>query len=131
MKARSITQQGRLDTFFSISRTVTTTTPAAKKTETAVTPNKGLKRKAGATTDAKAKGKAGGGSAKKPKIKATNVLRHELETLKPGRKVYIQQPGSLVFFKGDKDTALKNCHENLKSLQRENQQLESKMDQTS
>jgi len=30
-KARATTQQGRLDTFFSISRTVTTTTPTAKK----------------------------------------------------------------------------------------------------
>jgi len=31
MKARAITQQGRLDTFFSVSRTVSTTTPIAKK----------------------------------------------------------------------------------------------------
>ncbi|CAF1161145.1 unnamed protein product, partial [Rotaria sordida] len=43
------------------------------------------------------------------KIQVTNVLRHELETLKPGRKVYVQQPGSLVFFKGDIPSALKNC----------------------
>jgi hypothetical protein len=31
MKARAITQQGRLDTFFSVSRTVSTTKPIAKK----------------------------------------------------------------------------------------------------
>ncbi|CAF1386679.1 unnamed protein product [Adineta ricciae] len=64
------------------------------------------------------------------KIQAANVLRHELEALKTGRKVYVQQPGSLVFFKSDKDTTLKNCHENLKSLQREYEQIGSKMDQS-
>jgi flap endonuclease-1 len=30
-KARSTTQQGRLDTFFSVTRNVTTTTPTTKK----------------------------------------------------------------------------------------------------
>ncbi|CAF0994453.1 unnamed protein product [Rotaria sordida] len=64
------------------------------------------------------------------KIQVTNVLRHELETLKPGRKVYVQQPGSLVFFKGDIPSALKNCQETLKSLQREFEQLENQMDQS-
>ncbi|CAF3774068.1 unnamed protein product [Rotaria socialis] len=61
-------------------------------------------------------------------IQATNVLRHELETLKSGRKVYLQQPGSLVFFKSDKDTALKNCQQNLQSLQRQHEELQNKMD---
>ncbi|UJR20800.1 hypothetical protein I4U23_023913 [Adineta vaga] len=65
------------------------------------------------------------------KIQATTVLQHELEALKTGRKVYIQQPGSLVFFKSDKDTALKNCYETRKSLQREDEQIGSKMDQSS
>ncbi|CAM4904580.1 unnamed protein product [Rotaria socialis] len=63
-------------------------------------------------------------------IQATNVLRHELETLKSGRKVYLQQPGSLVFFKSDKDTALKNCQQNLQSLQRQHEELQNKMDLT-
>ncbi|CAF5189814.1 unnamed protein product, partial [Rotaria magnacalcarata] len=54
--------------------------------------NKGLKRKAAAAVDKKPKGKAGAGSSKKPKIQTTNVLRNELETLKSGRKVYLQQP---------------------------------------
>jgi len=65
-KARSTTQQGRLDTFFSVSRTVTTTTlKTAKKTESPVPANKGLKR----TTETKPKGKASGDSAKKSKVK--------------------------------------------------------------
>ncbi|CAF4765421.1 unnamed protein product [Rotaria socialis] len=127
MKARSTTQQGRLDTFFSISRTISTAAKTVKKPESPVTMNKGLKRKA-ATADKKSKSKAGAGSAKKSKIQATNVLRHELETLKSGRKVYLQQPGSLVFFKSDKDTALKNCQQNLQSLQRQHEELQNKMD---
>ncbi|CAF5109180.1 unnamed protein product [Rotaria magnacalcarata] len=90
--------------------------------------NKGLKRKTTAAADKKPKGKAGAGSSKKPKIQTTNVLRNELETLKSGRKVYLQQPGSLVFFKSDKDTALKNCQQNLQSLQRQQEQLQNKMD---
>ncbi len=63
------------------------------------------------------------------------------------QKVYVQQPGSLVFFKSDKDNALKDCRgkylygilymhiyclfiliETLQSLQREQEQLESRMD---
>ncbi len=64
------------------------------------------------------------------------------------QKVYVQQPGSLVFFKSDKDSALKDCQgryllhkmihidclflfiETLKSLQREYEQLEIRMDQS-
>ncbi len=69
-KARATTQQGRLDKFFSVSRSITTTTPTAKKAESPIAANKGLKRKKNAaTTETKPKGKAGGGSAKKPKVK--------------------------------------------------------------
>lgn len=66
-KARSTTQQGRLDTFFSVSRTVTATTSASKKVESPVATNKGLKRKVGANADTNAKGKSTPG--KKPKVK--------------------------------------------------------------
>ncbi|UJR20801.1 hypothetical protein I4U23_023914 [Adineta vaga] len=68
-KARATTQQGRLDTFFTVSRTVTATTSNVKKPESPIVANKGLKRKAGAASETKAKGKAGGGSAKKAKAK--------------------------------------------------------------
>ncbi|CAF2403636.1 unnamed protein product [Rotaria sp. Silwood2] len=69
MKARSTTQQGRLDTFFSVSRTISAAVPTVKKTESPIAANKGLKRKTGPTADNKPKGKAGAGSAKKPKVK--------------------------------------------------------------
>ncbi|CAF0879203.1 unnamed protein product [Rotaria sp. Silwood1] len=69
IKARTTTQQGRLDTFFSVSRTISTAVPTVKKTESPIAANKGLKRKTGPTTDNKPKGKAGAGSTKKPKVK--------------------------------------------------------------
>ncbi|CAF1227880.1 unnamed protein product [Rotaria sordida] len=69
MKARSTTQQGRLDTFFSVARTISTAVPTVKKVESPIAANKGLKRKPGPTSDNKAKGKAGAGSAKKSKVK--------------------------------------------------------------
>jgi hypothetical protein len=71
-KARSTNQQGRLENFFTTSRSVTTTTPKAKKTATSTTPipaNTGLKRKKAETSETKPKGKAAGGSAKKSKVK--------------------------------------------------------------
>ncbi|CAF3607870.1 unnamed protein product [Rotaria socialis] len=63
-KARTTTQQGRLDSFFTVSHNVTTTTPIAKKAEIQNATNKGLKRKKDATPKSKA---SGSGFAKKHK----------------------------------------------------------------
>lgn len=69
-KARTITQQGRLDSFFSVTRKVKTTTKTSpiKKVESPIVPNQTLKRKAATTTETKSKGKAGASSAKKAKV---------------------------------------------------------------
>ncbi|CAF0898010.1 unnamed protein product [Rotaria sp. Silwood1] len=66
-KARTTTQQGRLDSFFTVSHTVTATTPTTKKAEANIATNKGLKRKNGPTNDSTSKSKASGGSVKKYK----------------------------------------------------------------
>jgi len=64
-KARTTTQQGRLDSFFTVSHTVSATTPNTKKVEVQNATNKGLKRKNGPANDTTPKGKAGGGSGRK------------------------------------------------------------------
>ncbi|UJR28783.1 hypothetical protein I4U23_010009 [Adineta vaga] len=66
-KARTTTQQGRLDSFFTISHTVSASTPNSKKAEAQTVANKGLKRKNGPGNDTTPKSKAGGGASKKPK----------------------------------------------------------------
>ncbi|CAF1355437.1 unnamed protein product [Adineta steineri] len=66
-KARTTTQQGRLDSFFTVSHTVSATTPNAKKAAAQTIPNKGLKRKNDATNENTAKGKTSGGPGKKYK----------------------------------------------------------------
>ncbi|CAF1611092.1 unnamed protein product [Adineta ricciae] len=66
-KARMTTQQGRLDTFFTVSHTVSATTPNSKKAEVQTAANKGLKRKNGPGSDVTSKGKVGGGPGKKSK----------------------------------------------------------------
>ncbi|CAF1065121.1 unnamed protein product [Adineta ricciae] len=68
-KARSTTQQGRLDKFFTVSRTVTAKTSSPKKSEAPIVTIKGLKRKIEPASEAKPKGKPAGSSAKKAKVK--------------------------------------------------------------
>lgn len=60
-KARTTTQQGRLDSFFSVSHTVSA---SIKKAETPNSANKGLKRKNGPGNEGTPKGKVGGGGKK-------------------------------------------------------------------
>jgi len=67
-KARSTTQQGRLDSFFSVTRKVTTTTPTKNKPNPpAIAVSKTLKRKTEASTEPKAKRATGTAATKKKK----------------------------------------------------------------
>ncbi|CAF0776957.1 unnamed protein product [Didymodactylos carnosus] len=140
-KARGTSQQGRLDSFFTVSHVVSTTgTAKTKTTELGKKANNGVKRKSTASksdsTDVKTK------STQRFKIEGlsrfitlilllsimiineTNVLRHELETLKPNRNVYTVQTGTNIFFKSNKNIALQSCLETLKSLQHELKECE-------
>lgn len=57
-------------------------------------------------------------------IKEQQVVQNELETIKKGAKVYKQQPNSLVFFREDKDVALKEAKKNLGNLVKEYREIE-------
>jgi hypothetical protein len=47
------------------------------------------------------------------KINEQKVLKSELETIKPKKSVYVQQPNSNLFFKGDLVTVLSDCKSNI------------------
>ena len=46
------------------------------------------------------------------KFKEQTILKLELESLKPQKQVYAQQPNSLVLFKSDIKTCLSSCKSN-------------------
>ncbi|CAF0927364.1 unnamed protein product [Rotaria sordida] len=118
-KARTITQQGRLDSFFTVSRTVTTTTPTMKKAEANIATNKGLKRKNGFTNNTT------------PKEIKSLILTMSSSTSKVQTKtVSVKQPRKQVSVKINKNGTIQNCHEILKSIQREYEQFEVDMRQS-
>ncbi|CAF0832135.1 unnamed protein product [Rotaria sordida] len=136
-KARTITQQGRLDSFFTVSRTVTTTTPTMKKAEANIATNKGLKRKNGFTNNTTPKEiksliltMSSSTSKVQTKTQAANTQRNESKTLTSGSTVSVKQPGKQVSVKINKNGTIQNCHEILKSIQREYEQFEVDMRQS-
>ena len=52
------------------------------------------------------------------------MLENELRTLKPGARVYKQQPNSHVFFKDDSGALLKEAKSTLDSLVKEYKDIE-------
>lgn len=54
------------------------------------------------------------------RITEQTVLIAELESLKPNKKVYVQQENSFVFFKSDIRSTLSDCKKNLKQLEKVN-----------
>ncbi|CAF4084618.1 unnamed protein product [Rotaria sp. Silwood2] len=64
------------------------------------------------------------------KTQAANTQRNESETLRSGSTVSAKQPGKQVPSKINKNGTIKNCHEILKSIQREYEQFEVNMDQS-
>ncbi|CAF0756112.1 unnamed protein product [Brachionus calyciflorus] len=63
------------------------------------------------------------------KLQEQNVLKFELENLKPSRRVYEQLSNSNIFFKTDLKTALYESKKNIKILEAEiNLQIEKEFD---
>ena len=60
---------------------------------------------------------------KQREMKELEVLQGELKNLKPGRKVYKQQPNSDVFFLADKNQVFSEAKRTLDSIQKEYKEI--------
>ncbi|KAK2145584.1 hypothetical protein LSH36_670g00035 [Paralvinella palmiformis] len=64
------------------------------------------------------------------RIKELEVINSELSSLKPGRKVYKQQPNSNVFFHEDVSHVMAHAKQELNALIQEYKEAEKTQDET-